>query len=288
MSASASSIGLSTFTLASPFSDADLGRFGKVKAFGYDQVEVCIEATELLTAAAVGAAARREGLGVLVCAILAPERDLAHEELGRRERGVEFLRRCVDFAADAGSPLVSGPFYAAAGRATLLGPASRPERLSRARDGLARVAEHAAQAGVRLALEPLNRFESDLVNTVGDGLSLCDAVGASNVGVLLDTFHMNIEEKSLSAAARTAGARIFHVQVSENDCGAPGSGHIDWPAFLEALREVRYAGSFVVESFSPQFSRLADAACIWRPVAASMEALARDAVAYLRPLLSAH
>ena len=286
MGTPATLIGLSTFMLASPFSDRDVVRFARVKELGYDQIEVCIEDPQLLTGEVVASSARQHGLGVLVCAILSADRDLAHEDGSRRQRGLDFLRRCVDFAAAVGSPLVGGPFYAAAGRATLFGAASRSARWERGRDGLARVGEHAASCGVMLAIEPLNRFESDLVNTVEQGLRLCEEVGVASVGLLLDTFHMNIEEKDLAGSIRRAGARLFHVQASENDRGAPGSGHIDWPVVVEALREVRYRGSIVVESFSPECEALADAACIWRPVASSMDALARDAIGYLRPLLT--
>jgi D-psicose/D-tagatose/L-ribulose 3-epimerase len=279
------SLGLSTFVLASPFSDADLVLFDRVRSFGYEQVEVCVEDPGRLTARAVARAARDAGLSVLVCGAFGPERDVSHPDPARRRLGVDYLRGCVEFAAGVGSPLVSGPMYAPTGQARLLDPPERAAQWHRAVASLADVADFARAAGVRLAVEPLNRFETDLVNTVDQGLALCADIDADNVGLLLDTFHLNIEEKDLPAAVRAAGTRAFHVQASENDRGTPGSGHIPWVPFVAALRGIGYAGSVVVESFLPTVKEIARAVSLWRPVAASMDALAADAAAFLHPLL---
>ena len=108
-----------------------------------------------------------------------------------------------------------------------------------------------AARDVRLAIEPLNRFETDLVKRVELGLDLCNRIGRDNVGLLLDTFHMNIEEKSLAAAITSAGHRLFHVQAAENDRGTPGSGHVPWDQVFGALDAVGYGGSIVIKSFLP-------------------------------------
>jgi len=131
-------------------------------------------------------------------------------------------------------------------------------------------------------MEPLNRFETDLVNTVEQGLDLCDRIGRANVGLLLDTFHMNIEEKSFTEAMASAGDRLFHMQVAENDRGTPGSGHVPWDEVFRALDAVGYNGSVVIESFLPTVAEIARAVSLWRPVAPSMDALARDGHAFIR------
>jgi D-psicose/D-tagatose/L-ribulose 3-epimerase len=280
-------LGLSTFVLASPFSDADASTFARVAARGYDHVEVCLEDPTRLTPSLLAEAASDSGLSLLVCGAFGPGRDVSHEDSAQRREGMEYLRRCVDFAAEVGSTLVSGPMYAQTGQARLLDAADRRAQWGRAVESLSAVGEYAAERGVRLAIEPLNRFETDLVNTVEQGMRLCAEIDADNVGLMLDTFHMNIEEKSLPSAIAAAGPRLFNFQVSENDRGTAGSGHIPWADVIRALREAQYSGGVVVESFLPTVKEIARAVSLWRPVAKSMEALAEESAAFLRPLLDA-
>lgn len=280
-------LGLSTFVLASPFSDEDLGVMEKVRGYGYDQIEVCIEDPSVLSAAKVARAAGDCGLEVLVCGAFGSNRDVSAEEPERRRGGLEYLRHCVEFAAAVGSPWVSGPMYATTGQARLLEPEQRAAQWNRAVDSLQQVASDAAASGVSLAIEPLNRFETDLVNTVEQGVRLCFDIAAPNVGLMLDTFHMNIEERDLPTSIRAAGDKVFHFQASENDRGTPGAGHTDWAGVVAALRDIDYPGSVVVESFLPTMKEIARAVSLWRPVAESMDALAADSVRFLRPLLDA-
>ncbi|MDQ1734566.1 MAG: D-psicose/D-tagatose/L-ribulose 3-epimerase [Pseudonocardiales bacterium] len=279
-------LGLSTFVLASPFSDDDLQLLAKARAWGYDHVEVCIEDPSLLKASAVARAASDEGLNVLVCGAFGPQRDVSHEDAGMRSAARDYLMHCVEFAHEVGSPLVSGPMYATTGQARLLEPVERQAQWDRAVQGLRQVGEAAAAAEVTLAVEPLNRFETDLVNTVEQGVRLCEDIGLANVGLMLDTFHMNIEEKSLPRAIVAAGTHIVNFQVSENDRGTPGTGHTPWAEVIAALRAVGYPGGVVVESFLPTVKEIAKAVSLWRPVAPSMDALAGDSVEFLHPLLA--
>lgn len=276
-------LGLSTFLLASPFSDDDVRpAFEQVAALGYDLVEVCVEDPARLSAPALTEAARETGLAVGVCGAFGPERDLSHDDPQQRRQGVDYLRGCIDLAGAVGSPHVAGPMYATTGKARMLAPDERAQQFQWAAESIREAADHAGERGVTLAIEPLNRFETDLVNTVEQGLELCAATGRDNVGLLLDTFHMNIEEKHLADAVRLAGDRVFHVQVAENDRGTPGSGHVPWAEFFSALDEIGYHGQVVVESFLPTVAEIARAVSLWRPVADSPQALARDAIAFLR------
>ena len=143
----------------------------------------------------------------------------------------------------------------------------------------------AADHGVTIALETLNRFETDLINTCEQCLRLVSDIGLNSVGIHLDTFHMNIEEKSIYAAIKLAGAKLAHVHACENDRGAPGSGHVDWPGLAKGLREINYTGAAVIESFTPTCQAIAAATCIWRPLAVSQDALAADGLKFLRNLL---
>jgi D-psicose/D-tagatose/L-ribulose 3-epimerase len=150
------------------------------------------------------------------------------------------------------------------------------------------VATHAAACGVRLAVEPLNRYETSVVNTVDQGLAMLDDLPADAVGLALDTYHLNIEEQDPAAAVRRAGAagRLAHVQVCANDRGAPGADHMDWPALRDALAAAGYAGPLCIESFTAENASIATAASIWRPLARSQDAIATDGLAFLRSVWS--
>lgn len=274
--------GISSFVLASPFTDEHLSLFPKVREIGYDLIEICVEDPSRLSAAGVREAAASAGLAVSVGGAFGESRDISHDLPSARQAGLDYLKWCIQFASEVDSPRVSGPMYSAVGKTRMLSEDARAEQRQWAVEGLQEAADYAAERNVALAIEPLNRFETDLVNTVEQGLELCDLIGRENVGLALDTFHMNIEEKDIAAAVRAAGARILNFQVSENDRGTPGSGHIPWKDTLNALRETNYGGPLIVESFLPNVVEIARAVSLWRPVAASMDELATESLAFIR------
>jgi D-psicose/D-tagatose/L-ribulose 3-epimerase len=277
-------IGASTFIWTSPFGDDKLDLCRHVAELGFDKLEICIEDPARVSAAAVSEAAAAAGIGILVCGAFGPDRDISSEDAAVREQAADYLRTCIDLAADVGSPIVCGPMYAATGQARLLPADERAAQWARAAAGLRAVAEYAASRGVALAIEPLNRFETDLVNTVEQGVRLCRDIGGDNVGLLLDTFHMNIEEKDIGDALRTAGSYVRHVHTCENDRGAPGSGHVEWSEVFAALADIAYEGDIVIESFTPEITEIARAVSLWRPLAADADTLASDGLAFLRSL----
>lgn len=274
--------GVSSFILASPFTDGDVAQFDYAKEAGFDLFEVCIEDPALLTADALRAASDRTGLAVSVCGAFGPDRDVSHEDADMRRRGIDYIKLCIDFAAELSSPHVAGPMYSATGKTRLLEPAERKRQRAWAAESLREVADYGAERGVSLAIEPLNRFETDLVNTVEQGLELLDLIDRDNAGFMLDTFHMNIEEKHIGEAIRAAGDKVFHFQVSENDRGTPGSGNVAWTETWAALEDIEYKGAIVIESFLPTVKEIARAVSLWRPVAPSMDSLAREGLAFLQ------
>ncbi len=279
--------GASTFIWVSPFSNRTLDLIEKAKAFGFSVLEICIEDPETIDVAAIRARADAAGLAITVCGAFGPSRDLSYEDAAVRENGLAYLARCIDFAEGLGSPFVSGPMYAAVGNTRMLDADGRAAQWARAVTSLKRAAAYAADHGVRLAIEPLNRFETDLVNTVDQGMGMIADVGASNVGLLLDTFHMNIEEKDLPAAIRRAAGHIVEFHACSSDRGTPGEDHLPWRAIAAALRDARYNGPIVIEAFTPEIKEIARAVSIWRPLAASQDALARDGLANLREAFEA-
>jgi D-psicose/D-tagatose/L-ribulose 3-epimerase len=280
-------LGASTFIWASPFGDEKLDLADHVVQLGFDVLEICIEDPALVTADAVNEARRRSGVEISVCGAFGPDRDVSHEDPDIRERGRAYLRMCIDLAAEVGSPHVAGPMFSATGKTRLLAEDEREQQRRWATESLREIADYAGERGVRLAIEPLNRFETDLVNTLEQALDLCERIGRENVGLLLDTFHMNIEEKSVGDAIRTAGDRVVHFHPCENDRGTPGSGHVPWSETFAALRDVGYDGPLVIESFTPAIKEIARAVSMWRPLARSGDDLARDGLAFLRENLQA-
>jgi D-psicose/D-tagatose/L-ribulose 3-epimerase len=198
-----------------------------------------------------------------------------------------YLRTCIDIAAEVGSTLVSGPMYSATGKTRLVPGDARKQQREWAADGIRRAGDYAALHGVRLAIEPLNRYETDLVNTVSQGMDLCEQVGRDNVGLLLDTFHMNIEEKHIAEAIRLGGDRLLEFHACENDRGTPASGHVEWGEVFDALVQVGFDGLIALEAFTPEIEEIARAVSMWRPVAASGDALVEDGLRFLRSELGA-
>lgn len=225
-----------------------------------------------VTAAARAVAAA--GLWATVSTALPAEACLA--DPGRAEAGVSWLAQAAEVAAAFGSPILCGPLLAPVGELPD-GPA-RPA--AAAAEALARACDLAGGSGVRLCLEPLNRYETDIVNTLTEGAELCAAVGPG-LALLADTYHQNIEEAEPVAALRRHLGQIGHVHLSENNRGPVGGGHIPWSAVLGALEDGGYAGRVVVEGFNGRVPELARATCIWRPRAGSPEEYAQASAASL-------
>jgi D-psicose/D-tagatose/L-ribulose 3-epimerase len=274
--------GASTFIWASPFSNRTLELIDRAKAIGFDLLEICVENPDTIDVPAIRAKAAQADIGVTICGAFGPSRNLSAEDDAVRSAGLDYLGRCIDFAKSLGSPFVSGPMYCAVGATQLLDKKAREKQWDRAVGSLRVAAAYAKDRGIKLAIEPLNRFETDLINTVDQGLRLVDDIGAPNVGLLLDTFHMNIEEKDIPSAIGRAAGRIVEFHASSNDRGTPGEDHLPWPRIARALKGADYGGPIVIEAFTPEIREIAKAVSIWRPLARSQDALATDGLRNLR------
>jgi D-psicose/D-tagatose/L-ribulose 3-epimerase len=281
-------IAVNTWIWASPLTDQDIVELvPRIRDFAADAVELPLEEPGDWTPATAREVLFDHDLtAASVAAVMSAGRELVATDSATLGRTRDYLRRCIDAAAEVGAPVVAGPMYASVGRTWRTTPAERARCLDELRDGLAPIAEHARGSGVRLAVEPLNRYETSLLNTVAQTLEAIDGLPVDTVGIALDTYHQNIEERGLAAGVRAAAGRVAHVQVCANDRGTPGSDHLDWPGFLGALGESGYTGPLCIESFTAHNAAIAVAACIWRPLAASQDAIARDGVAFLRGALA--
>lgn len=258
----------------------------KVKALGFDWFEVPLELTDSLDYARAGAILRDNGLGVSVCAAMGPDRDLIHPDAAIRDNGIAYLKHCVDAVRALGGTNVVGPLYSAVGRVWQMTADERARDTDLLVTQLRELAEYAGDKGAVLGVEPLNRFETSFINLAAQAIEVVDRVDHPACRIMLDTFHMNIEEKSLGAAIRATGKRLVHLHACENDRGAPGTGNVTWGEVAAALREIGYDGPVVIESFTSKVQSIARAAAIWRPLAASQDALAGDGVKFLKTLLA--
>jgi D-psicose/D-tagatose/L-ribulose 3-epimerase len=278
-------IGVNTFVWTSPFTTRDFALMPKVKAMGFDIIEVAVEDTALIDVPLLRKTAEDEGLSLTICGAFGPTRDISSDDPAIRRNGVAYITDCLRVTEAVGSTLFAGPVYSAVGKTRMVSADQKARERAWCVENLRTLGKIAADAGITIAIEPLNRFETDMINLVEQAIALIHEVGHPAYKVHIDTFHANIEEKSIPDAIRRAGDLLGHFHACENDRGTPGTGHIDWIGIRDALREIGYAGSVVIESFTPGIVEIAKAAAIWRPLAPSQDELARDGARFLRELL---
>jgi D-psicose/D-tagatose/L-ribulose 3-epimerase len=279
-------VGVNAWVWTSPFTAASVGLIAKAQALGFDAFTIPVEEPAAIDGAAVRSALRDSDLRVHVTGAFGPTRDLTHDDPRFREECLRYLSDTLALCELWGARLLVGPCYSAVGKRRHVPAERRQREWERAVLGLRRAGALAAEHGVALAVEALNRFETDLVNTAEQLVRLVREVAHPAVKLHLDTFHMHIEEKDVEQAVRLAGAELAYVDASESDRGTPGSGQVDWAGLARGLRAIGYAGDCVIESFTPECRTIAAAAAIWRPLAPSQDALARDGLAFLRELLA--
>jgi D-psicose/D-tagatose/L-ribulose 3-epimerase len=283
-------IGVNAWVWTSPFTTQDgpegLGLMDKVKQMGFDSFEFGLEDPSHIDPAKLKAKAEQTGLKLVICGAFGPDRDLTHDDASVRENSLNYITKAIEICAKSGTPVLAGPCYSAVGKRRHVSPDQKKKEWDLAVQGVREAARRAKDNGVLLGIEPLNRFETDLINTAAQAKQLVEDVGDRTAGIHLDSFHMNIEEKNSADAIRLAGDRLYHFHACENDRGAPGSGvNIDWDNIAKALKDVGYSRQAVIESFTPKTKSIAAAAAIWRQFEPSQDALAGNGLAYLRKIL---
>ncbi|MRG44694.1 TIM barrel protein [Chitinophaga sp. SYP-B3965] len=279
--------GASTFIWVSPFSTASFHLLQKIKTAGYDIIEVAVEDAAIIDWNELISRARDLDLKITISGAFGEDRDISSTDSRIRYQGLRYIANCVTIAAKVGSPVFGGPVYSAVGKTRIVSPEQKKQEREWCINGLKESVKVAADHGVVIGLEPLNRFETDMINTVDQALELVKEVDSPHLQILLDTFHANIEEKNIPAAIRKIGkALLCHIQGNESDRGTPGTGHLDWPGIKEALVEIGYEGAIVLETFGAPSAALAKAACIWRPLANSADELATEGAKFYRKMYS--
>jgi D-psicose/D-tagatose/L-ribulose 3-epimerase len=278
--------GANTWIWVSPLTDERLAELApRLRDWGFDLVELPVEQPGDWSAERAAELLAEHGLGASVCVAMAPGRELCGADEDTVATTQAFLRECLDVAATVGAGAIAGPIYTSVGRTWRIAPDERRRLYAELRENLAPVCEYGAERGVKVAVEPLVRYETSLINTVEQALEAIDGLPAEGCGLLVDTYHANIEELDVGAAFRAAGDRLVHVHASANDRGVPGTDHVDWPGVRDALRAIGYDGTVVIESFTAENETIATAASIWRRLAPSQDAIAADGLPFLRSLL---
>jgi D-psicose/D-tagatose/L-ribulose 3-epimerase len=275
-------LGIHAMAWTPHWSDDSLPLVDRVAGLGLDFIEIPLMGIDDVHPRPIRARLDDAGIDVVTSTVLGESTDLTSPDPDVRAAGLAYLRRCVDVTAELGAPQFSGVIYAMHGKRPRERPAQQEWEWSA--ECLARLAEHAGKAGITLGLEPVNRYESPMINTCEQALRLADMVGAPNVKVHLDTYHMNIEEKGWAGPVALAGERLCHFHLCENDRGIPGSGLVDWQALFGALGEIHYDGYAGLESFVDVSADMVAGTCVWRDLAPSGDVLVNEGTAFLRDL----
>jgi D-psicose/D-tagatose/L-ribulose 3-epimerase len=274
--------GASTWLWTSPFTHEQIPLLEKIARLGFDFVELPVEDPEQIAPAQLAPVLKDLGLEAVICAAVTGERDLSSESTAQREQAFAYFESCLRIAEGLGASCFVGPLYAPVGKLRLPEASQRRAEWDRSAASLYRLAQTADSCGVRLGIEPLNRFESDMINTAEDALRMVQQVDHPQLGIAFDSFHMNIEETDFRRAVELAGKHLVHLQVSDSHRGVPGDGNSDWTGLRTGLAAINYSGKIGIESFSPDASSLAAAVCIWRRFAENQDEFARRGLAFLQ------
>lgn len=284
-------IGLISMQYARPFTAERFPLFGRMKSLGFDFVELLVPEPGEIDLSAARRALDDAGLAVVLAARVNLQRNLASDDRTAYDAGIDYLRYAADSAAALGAKIVGGPLtgnpLVFAGRPPA--PVEEKERLARKErcvTGLQKAGHHAASAGIQLAVEPLNRFESDVLCTTLQAIELLDVVDHPAIGLMLDTFHMHMEEASIPEAIRLAGSRTIHFQANENHRGFLGTGSTDWVEVCRALHDVGYRGPISLEPFRRNDDRFGVPFAQWRPPHEDESERLADSVSFLKSHLN--
>nr|WP_321457361.1 sugar phosphate isomerase/epimerase family protein [uncultured Cohaesibacter sp.] len=281
-------IGIISMQFARPFKTEHLTLFAKMKDLGFDLVELLVpEPEEDLKTRDIKEALEEADLSIALAARVSLSRSISDENPAIRQAGADYLKYCIDLAHEVGAYSVGGPLYGApmvfAGRA----PAPVAEKEMKAREervieALSKLSLQAKDADCLLALEPLNRYETDVISTVSQAMRVIETVDHPSLGLLFDTYHANIEERSIYDAIRMAADRLVYFQGNENHRGFPGTGNMDWPQIMKALRDINYEGPITLEPFRRNDDRIGLPIAQWRAPCEDESEKLRSAVEFIR------
>ncbi len=277
--------GINTFLLTSPFTNKSAKLFPHIKRWGFDTVEIPIEDPSHVDPALLKRQLEdAELICGSVCACTGKDRDLRGTPR-QQKIGMDYLKKVVEQATEMGCPTIIGPVYSETGRAEAVPRAEYQRQWKTVVKNLKEISKQAEQNGRLICLEPLNRFETDFINTCDQGVRMIQDVDSPALKLMLDTFHMNIEEKNQAEAIRRASKHLAHLHACGCDRGTPGNDHIDWGGIAQALKEIGFQGDIVIEGFATHVKLIARAAAIWRQIEPTNEEIAVKGLKFLQRIL---
>ncbi|HEV7251833.1 MAG TPA: sugar phosphate isomerase/epimerase family protein [Mesorhizobium sp.] len=274
-------LGINLLCLAGVVGREHLPALERLKAVGYDGVDVPVLAGDAEHYRWLGEELDRIGLERTTTSIVpTPEASPVSADPAVREKGIAHLDWALDCAIALGAQSMGGPFHAPIGHFTGSGPTE--DELFRGAEAHRAMAARAAEHGIVLSLEPLNRFETYFLNTMEQARAYVDRVGHPNFGIMYDTFHAHIEERSQIRAIATIAGSINVLHVSENDRGIPGRGQVDFSAVFAAVKRTGFDGWVVMEAFGAGLPEIAAATRVWRPLFPDFETLFTEGHDFIR------
>ena len=270
------------FAWTTSWSNDTLHLIDHTKELGFDYIEIPLLEIEKVDPPKIRERLERVGLGVCVSTACAEADDISSDDAETRKRGLEYLKQCVQAAHGIGATCFSGVLYSAIGKKIDRMPDER--YWERAATGLKEVAKMAADLGILLGIEPINRYETFLINTCDQALKLLEMIDEPNIRIHPDAYHMNIEEENFYEPTKKIAPYLCHYHLSESHRGAPGTGTVNWDEIYQALGEAGYRGVVGLESFIDVSDAMRAATCVWRPMASSSDALLTDGLNYLKSL----
>jgi D-psicose/D-tagatose/L-ribulose 3-epimerase len=251
----------------------------QLKSVGYDGVELPMFNLDL-DYAALGRQLDGLGLARTAVTIRGEEDNPISPDPAVRARGVELNKKTLDCCAAAGCETLVGPYHSALGFFSGAGPTE--DEWKWGVETMREVAEYAGSVGVQLGIEALNRFECYFLNTHADSTRFVRDVDHPACGIMYDTFHCNIEEKSVTDAVKAGGDKLVHIHISENDRSTPGAGQVRWDENFDAIVSSGYDGWLVIEAFGLALPEIAAATKIWRRMFTDEMTLATEGLQFMK------
>src|SRR5665811_185658 len=260
---------------------------GKFKELGFDGVEIALGQKGDIDYRNTVKTFKDNGLVCSsVCGLFGENRDIRGPKKEYIEDGLSYIKDCLEACVELDCNVFVGPIYSSVGRASMVPENEKKVQWDTVVENLAKACQMGEKYGVFIAIEPLNRSETDFINICKDAVKMVKDVGSKMLKIHLDTFHMSIEEKSSAMAVLDAGDLLYLFHASENDRGSAGTGQVHWKNIADALRRINYDKWVVIESFTPENKVIAKAASIWRQTEKSDFILAEKGLKFLKGLLS--